>query len=83
MFAGQKVVEETLKVVRIESCSASDKLVADLASKAETALKKIRLVSVSLLFYPLNSFFNIKNNCFILFPKAYNGALQSLNHRNW
>ena len=44
-FAGQKVVEETLKLVRIEVGSASDQIVSNLAISAEDALKKIRSVS--------------------------------------
>ena len=45
VFAGQKVVEETLKLVRIEGCSASDQVVANFARSAEAALKKIRSVN--------------------------------------
>ena len=45
VFAGQKVVEETLKLLRIEGGSTSDEVVSNFATSAEDALEKIRSVS--------------------------------------
>ena len=52
VFAGQKVVEETLKLVRIEGGSTSDEVVSNFATSAEDTLEKIRSVSDSPLSGP-------------------------------